>query len=240
MGQIRKIEVTRAKIELACAPSVWDLANDVLYQLCERHPGHKTHEEIIAKVWLIGRSYAAAIERRKPGSKAAKDAKQKEEMPSADRFYEETVAPKIRDKPIDDWLSSLPDDEPPGSPRAIEVHHDLMKLFGEIAGDNKRSLASKYLHFHKPDAFFIYDSRARSAITKIKGLLRLGQILPMNTGDADLEYKDFVRRCVWFRQHVIEEHGIILSPRQLDKLLLNLAENHSGLEPASIRMEMTR
>ncbi|MDP2787599.1 MAG: hypothetical protein Q8O79_05940 [Pseudomonadota bacterium] len=220
MGQIRKIAVTTAQIKLANESSVWDLANDVLYRLCRESPCHKSDAEIIAKVWLIGRSYAAAIERRKPGDKADKDAK----IPTADRFYEEIVAPAIRESDIDDWLSSLPDDEAPGSPRTIEVHYKLMKKFGEIAGDNKRSLASKYLHFHKPDVFFIYDSRARSAITKIEGLPRLSQIPPMNTDGADLEYKDFVRRCVRFRQDVFEKHGIKLPPRQLDKLLLMLAE----------------
>ena len=43
---------------------VWDLGNKVLYDLCSSYPYHKTDEEIIAKIWLIGRSYAAAIERR--------------------------------------------------------------------------------------------------------------------------------------------------------------------------------
>jgi len=37
----------------------------VLYDLCKQHPLHTDADEIVGKVWLIGRSYAAAIERCK-------------------------------------------------------------------------------------------------------------------------------------------------------------------------------
>jgi len=38
------------------------------------------------------------------------------------------------------------------------------KLFSKISGLNKRSLASKYLHFHVPELFYISDSRAYDAM----------------------------------------------------------------------------
>jgi hypothetical protein len=43
----------------------WQLGNEVLYRLCEEHPRHDSDDSIIAKFWLIGRAYAAAVERRK-------------------------------------------------------------------------------------------------------------------------------------------------------------------------------
>lgn len=52
-----------AFVEKALADSAWDMGNQVLYDLCRRHPGHSEPGEILAKIWLIGRSYAAAIER---------------------------------------------------------------------------------------------------------------------------------------------------------------------------------
>jgi hypothetical protein len=70
--------------------SVWDLGNEVLYKLCDDHPGHTANNAIIAKVWLIGRSYAAAIERRR----------EKGEF-SGDEFYVKHVAPCIRSSDID-------------------------------------------------------------------------------------------------------------------------------------------
>src|SRR3989339_652424 len=42
----------------------WMLGNNILYKMCLDYPLHNNPEEICAKIWLIGRSYAASIERR--------------------------------------------------------------------------------------------------------------------------------------------------------------------------------
>lgn len=42
----------------------WDLGNQVLYDVCRQNPDHTDEQAIIAKILLIGRTYAAAIERR--------------------------------------------------------------------------------------------------------------------------------------------------------------------------------
>ena len=52
-------------VEKAKSREGFDIGNDVLYQMCEKYPSHTNEEEIIGKIWLIGRSYAAAIERAK-------------------------------------------------------------------------------------------------------------------------------------------------------------------------------
>jgi hypothetical protein len=57
--------------------------NNCLYSLCEKYPRHKNVDEVVAKLWLIGRSYAAALERRK--NKRKKDPE----------FYEFIAAPVI-------------------------------------------------------------------------------------------------------------------------------------------------
>ncbi len=148
-------KITRNDIASARSACVWDLGNRVLYELYSKHSGHCKADEIVAKIWLIGRSYAASIERRRNATRAG------------DRFYEETVAPAMRESGIDSWLASVPRHGQPGSPESVEVHKMLTDLFRSVTGLNKRSLASKYLHFHNPDAFYIYDSRARQAITKV-------------------------------------------------------------------------
>lgn len=206
-------KITSKDIASARSACVWDLGNQVLYELCSRHSGHCEANEIIAKIWLIGRSYAASIERRRNATR------------SGDRFYEETVAPAMQGSGIDSWLASIPRHGQPGSPESVEVHKMLMDLFRSITGLNKRSLASKYLHFHRPDAFYIYDSRVRQAITKV--VPRLYRIPEIRSNTCDPEYKDFFRRCGWLWQHVMETHGIALSPRELDKLLLAITEENA-------------
>ena len=48
-----------------------------------------------------------------------------------------------------------------------EAHARTTELFTKIRGLEKRSLASKYLHFHVPGLFFIYDARAIAGMRKV-------------------------------------------------------------------------
>jgi hypothetical protein len=198
--------ITEKEVVSARQASVWYLGNQTLYNLCRKHPRHTKADEIIAKVWLIGRSYAASIERRRNADKFG------------DAFYEKTVAPIMKDSGIDEWLASLSNDKSIGSPNTLVIHKKLMDLFASITGLEKRSLASKYLHFHKPNAFFIYDSRARQAITKITP--RRNGLPEIPAADYDPEYKTFVRRCVWLRREIYSNHGVVMKPREIDQLLL--------------------
>lgn len=208
-------QITNADIEAIHAPCIWDLGNQVLYDMCRDHPGHKADDEIVAKVWLIGRSYAASIERCRHAKAGADD------------FYETVVAPLMLKHPIDSWLGSIEQAGEPGSAQTVTVHKRLIDLFHSITDLEKRSLTSKYLHFHRPDAFFIYDSRARRSITKV--VPQLNEIPELDTDEFDLEYRDFVRRCVWLRTHIQETLGKGLTPREIAKLLLMIADDKREL-----------
>jgi len=145
-------QITKQEIDEALEKNrVWDLGNRALYDLCSSHPHHKTNEEIIAKVWLIGRAYSAAIERRK----------NKDLDSPGDFFYENKVAPAIKNSEIDDWFDLLKNYPTPEN--AIAIHFRLTKLFCDISKLEKRSLASKYLHFHfrKLFLFMTRDLRRR-------------------------------------------------------------------------------
>jgi hypothetical protein len=206
-------EITKADIARAREPRVWDLGNQFLYRLCKKHPFHKTDEEIVAKVWLIGRSYSASIERgRKPKQ-------------IGDDFYKATVAPGLRKSSLDRWLASLSTVKTPGSAETIVAHKRLMDCFREMTGLEKRSLASKYLHFHRPHIFFLYDSRARKAITRV--VPPLSEVPDIQARLFDKEYKDFVRRCIWLRKRVKKTHRTRLTPREIDIILLNIADDES-------------
>ena len=89
----------------------------------------------------------------------------------------------------------------------------------KISKRNNRSLASKYLHFHLPDMFFIFDSRAQKALgssllEKVKGKPFSGFY------GGDVDYRRFAVRCLNLRENIKQEYGTELTPRQLDNLLL--------------------
>ena len=51
----------------------WGLVDEVLYDLCRRYPGHTNRGVVTAKLALVGRVYAAGLERRvtpPPGQQA--------------------------------------------------------------------------------------------------------------------------------------------------------------------------
>jgi hypothetical protein len=208
-----KYQVKQDDVDYAMARSVWDLGNDQLYCLCKAYPKHDRPDAIVAKIWLIGRSYAAAIERRRNGTD------------SSDHFYENTVVQKIKKSRLDYWLAGLPDqmaDPWKELGLVVSVHMRLTKLFSGITGLAKRSLASKYLHFHRRDLFFIYDARAAHAISKVTPSIR--RVPEIKCRESDREYLAHVRRCQWLRDDVAQRFRARLTPRQVDKILLRIAD----------------
>ena len=128
----------------------WDFGNKILYDLCRKKPLHKKQEIVIAKIWLIGRSYSAALERF---------AKEDGDL-VGDEFYETTIWQTFRDSEIDDRLKKVEDNlniSKENLVDSLELHGYLTQKLNEITRHNKRSFSSKYLHFHLPDLFFIYD-----------------------------------------------------------------------------------
>jgi len=196
------------ELQQAIGDSPWDLSNQILYEMCQKYPHHKNDEEIIAKVMMIGRVYSAAIERRK----------NVENISSV--FYRGKVAPGIRKSKIDVWLNTLRSLDHPTSENCVQiiaVHKKVTDLFREISGLEKRSLASKYLHFHFPNLFFIYDSRSSNALKKIE----YSSVWNSSLVEYDRAYAKFFLRCMAFVEKVNYECDIPLTPRKLDKYLLS-------------------
>jgi hypothetical protein len=82
--------ITKADFQVALnAHSVWDFGNEVLYKLCHDHPNHTAADHIVAKAWLIGRAYAASLERRS-GFKI-----------ESDTFYVHRVVPAFQNSGLD-------------------------------------------------------------------------------------------------------------------------------------------
>lgn len=196
--------------------SRWEFGNSILYQMCEDNPLHNDADVVIGKIWLIGRSYAAAIERRKNADDY-----------QGDDFYYDAVAPKMLKigKELDSRIESLKNNSgiiADCVPEILSTHKYLMDAFMDLTGLEKRSLASKYLHFHCPEKFFIYDSRARAAIGKI--VKRPNKKILLGNDDHDAEYGDFVCRMLELQEYLDEKLGTYEKPRAIDSFLLSEAK----------------
>lgn len=186
----------------------FDWGNEVLYRMCREEPEHRDLSVIVGKVWIIGRSYAASIE-RKAGEK----------MVLGENFYLTQVAPKIKASKIDQWISSVSHIDRVSAENidlVLRCHKNVTDLFSEISGIDKRSLAAKYLHFHVPEAFFIYDSIASRAIVALTHPDRKR----VDGVAVDKPYASFCRRCLVLREKLEIRHKKKISNRELDGYLL--------------------
>ena len=181
--------------------------------MCEENPNHSEPDVVSGKMWLIGRAYSAAIERMR----IKKDIN--------DDFYKEKVGPMLTDPVLDDKLDNL---------RAVKkvtkknvgeilsVHKYLQNKICEITGMDKRSLCSKYLHFHLPRLFFIFDSRVASALRKLyPGRLR--DFDGVIGGDVDKVYATFFCKAFTLKNEVKEKLKLKMTSRQIDNFLINEA-----------------
>lgn len=179
--------------------------NEVLYRMCNERPSHKEIDTIKSKLWLIGRAYSATIER-----KAGKD------------FNLQKAAEKIQASEIDSHISKLQKINRTSLENVdtlLTAHKYFTDLLKEITDLNKRSLASKYLHFHAPKCVFIYDSIANRRIREIITPYKQKFILKRSFDDT---YEGFVYRCIYYRDEIFEnEINALATPRKIDIKLLN-------------------
>jgi hypothetical protein len=207
--------INKELIDACLKSNVWDLGNKVLYNLCSAHFTHDTDERILAKVWLIGRAYAVAVERRR----------NKEGI--NDSFYIDQIAPAFKSSELDVRLSPLKTSKLSIDTlkQSLEVHGYLTKLLYKLTKLDKRSFSSKYLHFHLQHLFYIYDTRAVDALRRfIKQVPKELEHLTNRDG-IDKEYAKFACKCFSLQQTIYQQAGIKLSPRQLDNLLIEVANN---------------
>ena len=208
------MRVTDDLLVHAQSQDIWTLGDCILYDVCANHPRHGDPQEVTAKVWLIGRAYSAAIERR-----AKVDA-------NADSVYEDRVVPKLTSSDIDARLEELRkfdrlDDR--SLPPVLHAHNYLTQLFREISGLANRSLASKYLHFHMPSLFLLYDSRAALGLRLLRPRCRTTRC---PAGAFDGEYAPFASKVLDLLDDIDAERGVRLTPRQIDRVLLKVADDH--------------
>ncbi len=192
--------------------------NQALYWMCLEQPKHSNPGIIRSKLIAIGRTYSASIERTKGGKK-------KPEGPSFfDHVSECFVASKLNTL-LGKSLDNKRIDDNSVFRKVIECHEHLVDLIKKSTGSwccdgrdddwkpaANRSFASKYLHFHKPNAFPLMDSVAN------KGLISEG--LKGNTDD----YEKFCCRFLAFSKGESKSKYKFKNwtPRSIDKELIDL------------------
>jgi len=192
----------------------WMLGNNILYKMCIDYPGHTDPEEIRAKIWLIGRSYAASIERRAKSHKKHIN----------DDFYEYVVNEFIKFNKktgFDDKLKRLKHKEFNNETlkEILSIHYELTTFFKELTGKEKRSLASKYLHFHVP-IFPIYDSRANDSLKKIvKGKIEEAKF------KCDRSYYVFCTKLLYLFDEIKNKTRNNPTLREIDTFLIKVAND---------------
>ena len=184
--------------------------NEILYAMCRQEPKHIDPNVVSGKVWLIGRAYAAAIER---GAGSARE--------RGGNDIHESIAPAIVDSDLDKWIEAVADIrkvEFDNLQRVLSIHKKFIDLLKVLTKRDRRSFASKYLHFHNPLAFFIYDSRAESELRKQIDRKNLKQQLAVlsTCTEFDKTYAKFVVSCFAYQK----QHDVELTPRELDRRLL--------------------
>ncbi|MBM1107329.1 hypothetical protein JQC67_14335 [Aurantibacter crassamenti] len=193
----------------------WDFGNEILYKMCQQNFEHKRIDIIVGKVILIGRAYAAAIERRKNKTE------------ENNNFYIDKVAPMIKNSKLDVFIGELKLETEVNEKNIADIlklHLYLTELIKEITEQNKRSFCSKYLHFHLPNLFFIYDTRAVKGIRLLKTKLPRKHKTELGANGIDKEYATFFYKCYEQKKLLEKEYSGMLSIRHFDNILMKVVE----------------
>lgn len=193
-----KEELEESKYNNVC------IGDKILYDMCHDYPHHRDEDEIHAKLWLIGRSYSAALERNS----------KKVEI-NTEAIYENTIKLLITEgNEFDNMIQQLtPIVDYTTMTEALNVHKKLVEHFFKVTSQVKRSLASKYLHFHRRDVFFIFDSTTNIGLNhNVTGHVK-------SNGEYDTEYYNFCVKVFALKEKIKEEYNQELNPREMDNLL---------------------
>jgi hypothetical protein len=176
--------------------AAWGFGNTILYRMCKEEPCHRDLDVVSAKLWLIGRSYAASPER---GSGVAPEG----ETPA---FFD-WLAERMNWPALDRTLDKLSEDNPFG-PDTLCLILDLHRCFHErlrsaiklrlngLEARRQTSFCSKYLHFHKPDHFPLFDSYVSAAVSRATGPWKRYECGPKH----DPKYSRFCQQLLIYRQ----------------------------------------
>lgn len=208
-----QLTLSREFITDALSRSSLDPKVRALYELCFMYRHHLRDEVVTDKLRLIARLHDAAMAR---GGQA---------------LNAEDAARLLSHSQVDRWFGGLASAERLDTGLLLELHKRLMDVFGEsgeLGEDAARGLASRYLHFHFPELFPIYDSRIAAAI----GLLERGDCGYLSLAEFDAVYGRFLACSRKLTERIVPMLGRRLNPRELDHVLRAwVDEADYGFEP---------
>jgi hypothetical protein len=134
----------------------------------EKYPGHKSPEQVFAKISLVNRVYRANIQRRKKG------AEWKLAELLVDKNFDNTINPLKKIRKFDS--KTLPE--------IVGVHNRFVNIAKNTLRIRAASFCSKYLHFHFPKIIPIFDSKSYDTAWTLVG----EEIDTNRDGVGDYEY----------------------------------------------------
>ncbi|MGH7133157.1 MAG: hypothetical protein ACREJO_14580 [Phycisphaerales bacterium] len=168
--------------------SHWRLADEQLYELCAQFPDHTRSDAVLAKLMIVGRTYATGLERAIGGVGAlaritrhvCRHADQLDEIISS---LDGVTEPLQRDS-----LNCF-----------LRAESDLVRLLRGASSRHRglHSFATKYLHFHRP-IVPLYDSLAEDGLRRLYRGQRIEAPID-DDPDFDPIYIHFLRR--WWRAY---------------------------------------
>jgi hypothetical protein len=212
----RRLELTIDGFQAAVDDSAagWGLIYETLRRLCVDHPKHISIDEVSAKLWIIGRTYATQIE-RKVESKGTQGS-------SLSTIADHML---LHGKEIDRCIETIPPKTERLSaelmPNIFHVHGELVRLLAPVTRRNQslRSFVSKYLHFHRP-AIPIYDSVAKGNLQALVKWTADLDPFGAKPGEDD-EYRWFVLRLRRLNEQA-KALGLDPTVRELDWYLVTI------------------
>jgi hypothetical protein len=218
-----------------------DIANRVLYDMCQKYPSLNNVNQLSAKCFIIGRSYAVSPQRGVINGTGGMNY----------MFFDQYASTLLMEF---QKISHIPDmDEHIKKLSTIRIDSfdtlvkglEMVILFNESSysaikdwgGKNTISFATKLLHFHLPQLVYIKDqysfANAKTLFTQTTKKLieedyeflanKLTNIgINMSTVYFNKKYKDLIihfARC-YFLSNNVGTNGYILSPRDVDNYLI--------------------
>lgn len=200
--------------EQGCPP--FDVLNKMLYDAVVTHPSNTDPSAIIGKLLLIGRTYSASVERRKTNGEMKDERRALEVVIAAAEAIAKSQCARMLDE--FSWDQRL---TPECLPEVVAIHRELCSALNHANNRENSSLASKYLHFHRPDLFPIVDSYVRESWSRVMKELELSYRGWRTFGQVK-RYQEWCTRILTLRDSLEKHTRQAISLRQVDNYLLSI------------------
>jgi len=188
--------ITREFVTDTLVRSVLDVRGRALYELCFLHRHHFRNEIVADKLRMILR-YCA------------------DHGLQVNALSPELSALRLGRAGADRWFAGLTTAEVIDPALVFEAHKRVMDVFDDLPAQQSRALASKYLHFHFPELFYLYDSRVETAALA----LGRGECGYLAWPEHDPDYARFFACCRRLAEEFTSLAGRRPNPREMDRIL---------------------